>query len=244
MRKLFIVIGILSISFYGICSQTGGKDSLFEGRTCRLVLYNGYETEGIVEKRGEDTVLFRTDIITLKVPVKDIKFVLNPGFGLPETQDEYDSLSREIIPEVKIDTSDECDLYLDDRIVLYDVELLYLSDSTFEAFGGGMKKILLVSAVRKVVFKPVAPFGKGFLIGAGTGFLAGFLPFAFIEPHGETWGGPGVGLIFGLILAIPGGLIGGVVGVLTSSEDTYLFEKGFTAAKSKRLKYIIEKHRK
>lgn len=243
MKRLILLVGILSLSSVYVNSQIQGRDSLYIGRNCRLILYNGYEAEGTVDKKINDTVYFKTDIITLKVPVKDIKFVLNPGYGLPETQEEYDSLSTEIAAPVRTDTSEECDLFLDDRTIINDAELIYLNDSTLKVIEPGRRQEIEISKVRKIVFKPTAPFGKGFLIGAGIGFAAGFFSFAFVEPHGEQWGGPGVGLIFGLLLSVPTGLIGGVVGVITSSEDIYLFDRGLTVSKSKRLKYIIEKHR-
>ena len=243
MKKLILMIGVLSLLSADVNSQPDGKDSLFEGRACKLVLYNGYEAIGIIGRKQNDTVFFRTEIVTLKVPLKEIKFVLNKESDLPETV-EVESLSDEINSVIEIDTSDECDLYLDDRTVMNDVELVYLNDSTLQTIKQGIPKSVKVSGVRKIVFKPIAPFARGYIIGAGIGFAAAFFSLAFVEPHGEQWGGPGVGLVFGFLLSVPSGLLGGVIGVLSSSEDIYLFESGITAAKSKRLKYIIEEHRK
>lgn len=155
-----------------------------------------------------------------------------------------DSTFEEVTMYEESLTSDECDLYLGNKTVLSDVELRYLNDSTVLTKKDDKPMHVDISEIRKIVFKPAAPFGKGFLIGAGIGFLAGFLPSLFIEPHPGEWGGPGIGLIVGLILVLPSGVIGGVVGILTSSDDTYLFDKGITKAKINRLKYIIKKHPK
>jgi hypothetical protein len=244
MKRLIILIGVFYLLSPQLVSQPGRKDSLYDGRPCKLILYNGYEATGNVVRKQNDTIFFKTEVVTLKVPLSEIKFVLDPDADLPESGVEDDSKTVQIITRTEIDTSDECDLYLDDRTVMNDVELVYLNDSTLQSIKQGIPKPVKISGVRKIVFKPIAPFGRGYIIGSAIGFAAGFFSLAFARGHGEQWGGPGVGLVFGFLLSVPAGLLGGVVGVISSSEDIYLFESGTNTAKSKRLKYIVEKHRK
>jgi hypothetical protein len=244
MKKYFVLI-IFSLSFtFTLFAQDLKKDSLFTGRVCKLILYNGYQAEGRITERKNDTLAFETDIVKLFIPVKDIKFVLNPEVELSDLE-ENDTLKYNKItePVAKIDTSAECDVYFDNKSVLKDVRLILVTDSTLKAIRDDRSKIIKISGIRKIVFKPIAPFVKGMLVGAGIGFLVGFLPVAFSEGGGHPgYCGFGPGVFIGLICAIPAGLIGGVVGVLVASDDVYLFDKGVDPKKTKRIRYIIEKH--
>lgn len=165
--------------------------------------------------------------------------------GIPKANHEsMDSLYEDIPQYDKKLISRECDMYLDNRTLISDVEFSILNDSTLLARKDEKAFTVKISDVRKLVYKPVAPFGNGYLIGSGIGFLAVFLPSLFIKPRAGEWGGPGIGALAGLILSVPCGLVGGVVGLLTTSNDSYLFDKGTKPAKFKRLHYLIKKYEK
>lgn len=233
---LFLLIPVI------IQAQT--SDTLREGRNCKVVLYNGYQAEGTITERGSDTIKFKTDVIVLSIPVKDIKFVMNPEFELSDIE-EIDTLDHNSEPIVvqKIDTTSECDIYFHNKKVLNNVQLIEESDSTVKVIRGDQSKIINIAAIRKIVFKTPAPFGKGYLIGSGIGFLIGFFPLAFTRGGGHPdIGGFGAGVIFGLICSVPAGLIGGIIGVLSASDDVYLFDNGIYPQKIKSIKHAMSKH--
>ncbi len=244
MKKVFFVLVLLLCSVQFTSGQNTKGDSLFTGRVCKLVLYNGFQTEGKITDRINDTLSFQTDIINLFIPVKDIKFVLNPEIELSDVE-EFDTLkyNEVYVHVVKIDTTEECDIYMDNKSVLKDVKLIIDSDSTLKTVKENKTKIIGIAGIRKIVFKPSAPFWKGYLYGSLTGFVIGFTPVAFSKGGGHPdFSGVGVGVIFGLVLSIPSGLIGGVIGVLAATDDVYLFDNGIYPAKIKRIKYAMGKH--
>jgi hypothetical protein len=125
-----------------------------------------------------------------------------------------------------------------------DVLLVYENDSTMKIIKEDRSKLISIAGIRKIVFKPSAPFGKGYLYGAAFGFLTGFIPVAFTKGGGHPdFSGPGVGVIVGLALSIPAGLVGGVVGVLTAFEEAVIFDDGNHPAKVKKIKFLIHKHK-
>lgn len=231
-----IILIISSVSF----SQELQNDSLRTGRFCNIVLSYGFQAEGKIIQRNADTVWLETDITVLHIPVKDIKFVLNSDFelnsdGVPES----DSAMTTTV--VTVDTTTECDVYLDAKSELSNVKLMLATDTTFFALRENKKKELNYSDVRKIVFKNQAPFGRGFFEIGGIFFAVGFLTVA-LKKESEGFGGVKDGLLFGLITAIPAGLIGGVIYAMTSTDDVYLFDKGNFEAKTKKIKYLIQKH--
>ena len=242
MNKIILLAVILIILPVSILAQN--EDTLRVGRYCKVVLYNGYEAEGTITERGSDTIRFKTDVILLAIPVKDIKFVMNPEFELSDLE-EVDSSDYRNIPvvEPKIDTTDECDIYITDRSVMKDVLLIVDTDSTIKVVKENRTKIVNIAGIRKIVFKASAPFGKGYLAGSVVGFFIGFIPLALSKGGGHPdFSGFGPGVLLGLVCSIPTGLIGGVIGVLTAYDDTYLFDNGIYPQKMKRIKYAMSKH--
>ncbi len=242
-KNIIFILFLLSLSF-NISAQNNTGDSLKPGRICKLVLYNGFQTEGRITERKNDTLIFETDITNLFIPVKDIKFVLNPDVDLSDLEENYKPENKIISEPVdRIDTTTECDVYFDNKSVLTDVKLIVDTDSTLKALRNDNSKIINIAGIRKIVFKTPAPFGNGYLYGSAVGFGIGFFSLAFASNSGE-WhiGGIGPGLVFGFILSIPTGLIGGVIGVLAAADDVYLFDSGNTLVKIKRIRFTMEKH--
>lgn len=244
MKINLIVISFFLFFAVSIFAQNNSSDSLRLGRDCKVVLYNGFQAEGRIVNRASDTVTLQTDITNLFIPVKDIKFVLNPDVEVSDLE-EMDTLkySRDVIDVVKIDTTDKCDIYLHDRSVMKDVLLIIDTDSTLKVIKENRTKIISIAGIRKIVFKVSAPFGKGYLFGSAIGFFIGFIPLAFSEGGGHPdFSGVGPGILFGLLCSIPAGLVGGVVGVLTAADDVYLFDNGIYPAKIKRIHHAMSKH--
>lgn len=243
MKTKTIIFAILVLIAGSVIAQPN-NDSLREGRYCKVVLYNGYQAEGTIVQRGNDTIEFKTDIVQLSIPVSDIKFVMNPEIEVSDLE-EMDTTDYNKIPiiEPKIDTTDECDIYMTDRSVMKDVLLIVDSDSTIKVVKENRSKIVNIAGIRKIVFKASAPFGKGYLAGSVVGFFIGFIPLAFSRGGGHPdFGGFGAGVLLGLVCSIPTGLIGGVIGVLTAYDDTYLFDNGIYPAKIKRIHHAMSKH--
>lgn len=241
MKKILIIAVILFVT--AISFSQSKTDSMAIGRNCKIVLFNGFQAEGRIRSIINDTLQLETEITNLHIPVKDIKFVMNPDFEVSDIE-ENDTLDYQntTVIEPKIDTTDECDIYLDNKLTYKDVKLIAITDTSIKLVKEDRVKIINIAGMRKIVFKPSSPFGKGLLYGALGGFAFGFFALAFHDNHGESIGGVGAGVIFGLICAIPTGLVGGVIGVLASGDDVYLFDKGITPAKIKRVKYAMEKH--
>ena len=161
-----------------------------------------------------------------------------------------DSVKTNIVDEFVFssspDTSEVCEVYLKKNNLLKDVNLLMKNDTTLFALKKSRLKPINISEIRKLVFKPPSPFWTGYMVGAGIGFLSGFIPviIAGMNDDNSENVSIGVGLLFGLGVSIPSGLIGGVISMLTSADDVYFFDAGISPAKVKRIKYLIKKHQK
>ncbi len=243
MIKIIFSVIILIIFSNSLFSQTESQDSIYSGRVCILILKNGFESDGIITGAKKDTIEFRNEYTEYKIAVNDIKIMLNPGEELSVENKTKDEVKKLPVDGLRLLTK-ECDLYLKAGTLLKDVKLVSATDSSVFAIKDVYSRNVNNSDIRKIVFKPAAPFGYGFLIGSAIGFVAGFLPLAFAEGGGHPdISGPGAGLIFGLILAIPTGLVGGLIGLVVASDDVYYFDKGYSITKNKRLKYVMHKHR-
>ena len=244
MKKILFLALLLLLSDISF-SQNNAGDSLAVGRVCKIVLYNGFQTEGKIASRTSDTLVLSTEITNLRIPVKDIKFVLNSDVELSDylEGDTIDTDNRKAT-YVKQDTTGECDIYFSGGKKLTDVQMVYENDSALKVIRNSESRLIGIAGIRKIVFKPSAPFGKGYLVGSAFGFVLGFVPLAFSKGGGHPdISGPGVGLIVGLVLSVPCGLIGGVASVLGSSDDVVIFDEGLYAAKIKKIKFMINKHK-
>ena len=244
MKKI-LFLALLLLLFDISFSQNNAGDSLAVGRVCKIVLHNGFQADGKIASRNADTVILATEITDLKIPVKDIRFVLNSDVELSDylEGDTIDTDSRKAT-YIKQDTTVECDVYLSGGKKLTDVQMVFENDSTLKVIRNTEFRLIGIRGIRKIVFKPSAPFGKGYLVGSAFGFVLGFVPLAFTKGGGHPdFSGPGVGLVVGLILSVPCGLIGGVASVLGSSDDVVIFDEGLYAAKIKKIKFMINKHK-
>lgn len=220
-------------------------DSIYTGRKCKLVLFNGFEAVGIIIYITADSLRFKTDNNEYAILIKDMKYVMDKDEDVSEREDVGYQIEKLQKRDSYVGTtSKECDIYLSRGIVLKDVSLFINNDTTLLAYSGSYKREIKLSDIKKIVFKGSGGFGTGFLIGAIAGFSAGFLPLAFSKSEGHGGpGGPGLGVVVGLIFALPAGLAGGVVGAFLDKDDVYIFESGLSKNKHSMLKYIILKHK-
>lgn len=221
-------------------------DSIYIGRKCKVVLFNGFEAVGRIVYLTKDSLRIKTDTYEHKILVKDIKYVMDKDEDVGERDDMGNQIEKIRIedPDHRIE-SEECDLLLANRIELKNVSLLIYNDSTIYAYTDNYRKDIKFSDIRKIVFKGSSGFGTGFLIGAAVGFSIGFFPLAFTRADGHPgFGGPAVGAIVGLIFTLPGAIVGGLLGLAFDKDDIYHFENGNTANKQSWIKYVIMKHQK
>lgn len=134
--------------------------------------------------------------------------------------------------------TNDCDIYLKDRSLLKGVNITRLFDSTVTIDKEGVKKQFNVKEINKIRFPGVSGFWTGAGIGAGVSVVGWTLVgLAFGRADGI---GPCV--LFGLAGAIPCGLVGGLVGLLSEKETEYYdLSSGNPKAKLKRLRYILDK---
>lgn len=156
-----------------------------------------------------------------------------------------DSVKINIIDEFVSfsDTSVLCDLYLRKKGLLKDVYLLYKNDSTLLAIKQTKSRTVSISDIRKMVFKAPAPFWTGYLAGSMIGFLGVLVPVTIASTDDNSESGDfGLGLLLAIGVSVPAGLVGGGISFIASPDDTYFFEAGTTIAKTKRIKYLLNKH--
>lgn len=239
MKNTLIILLLLAGMILPLSSQPVQGDSLRTGRICRIVLYNGFQTEGVIRENKNDTLKVETEITNLYIPVKDIKFVMDTSIDVFEREEQERRNAEDDLPPItKADTTGKCDIYISDKTMLKDVKLLLDTDSTLTVIKGSRSRIVDIAGIRKIVFKPTTAFGYGYLYGSVIGFISGLVTFVAAVGSGHL----GYGVLAGLICSIPAGILGGVVGLISTSEQTYLFDEGLYPAKVKRIKFLIEKH--
>jgi len=244
VKNTLAILVLLAGIVLPLGSQPVSGDSLRTGRICKIVLYNGFQTEGIIRENKNDTLKLETEITNLYIPVKDIKFVMDTSIDVFDREEQERKNAEEDLPvTAEADTTFECDIYMSDKTLLKDVKLILDSDSTLITLKQKRSKTINISGIRKIVFKQSAPFGTGYFYGSVIGFALGFMTLAFSPGGGHPdISGVGPGLILGLLTSVPFGLTGGLIGSLTASDDIYLFDEGIYPAKVKRIRYLVEKH--
>jgi hypothetical protein len=244
MKYTLTIFVLLAGMIMPLSSQPVQGDSLRTGRICKIVLYNGFQTEGVIRENKNDTLKLETEITNHYIPVKDIRFVMDTSIDIFDREEQERKNAEDDHPvTAKVDTTGECDIYMSDKTLLKDVKLILDTDSTLITLKQKRSKTINISGIRKIVFKQSAPFGTGYFYGSVIGFALGFMTLAFSPGGGHPdFSGIGPGLILGLVTSIPFGLVGGLISSLTASDDTYLFDEGLYPAKINRIRYLIEKH--
>ncbi|HMQ99626.1 MAG TPA: hypothetical protein PKE39_11435 [Ignavibacteria bacterium] len=241
--KIILLVSIIILNLVSTAnSQNNSSDSLRLGRNCKIVLYNGFQAEGKIVNRGSDTITLQTDVTRHDIPVNGIKFVLNPEIELSDVEENPTGKYEELnIETVRIDTTEYCDIYMDDKSSYLNVRVILDTDTTIRVVKDNRSKTVNIAGIRKMEFKPSAPFGKGYFIGSLVGIGIGLVTGLSISGGHGSIGFPGL-IAFCFLASIPAGLVGGVIGAITAKNEMYLFEKGLKANKIKRIEFIIKKH--
>jgi len=160
-----------------------------------------------------------------------------------KTHSQEDSLHDNLSFELPSST-EKCDIYLSGSRRVTEVSLGKLLDTTVNIYKDGFSKSINISEIKRVTFK-----NHAFWTGAAVGFAASVVFWGvyglMLNHHGhpDFFGGGG-GFLVGLVLGVPIGLVSGMVAEFVTADDTYNFKGNNTNAKTKRLKYIMQKHRK
>ena len=134
--------------------------------------------------------------------------------------------------------TEECTVYLKNRSYLKDVSMIKLTGSSLFVVKKGISKKIDVQDINKIVFPGKSGFWTGAII--GTAISAAAWTLLVIAFHGEFSANTVTGVI---IYSLPGGLLGGLIGLIFSSNDVvYDISGGNPNARMKRLKYIMQKH--
>lgn len=238
MKKI-IFLAALFMMLSNCINLYAQSDSLKLGRDCKVVLYNGFQVEGKIINRASDTITLQTEITKLFIPVKEIRFVLNPDIELSELEETEEIKKDEFIEAEKIDTTDKCDLYLNNKTMMSGVLLVKDTDSTIKVIKDNRTKIQNISGIRKIAFKTTAPFGKGYLIGSLVGAGVSFVTILLLSlGSAEVY----QYIVYSALGSIPFGVIGGLLGEIFARDDIYLFDSGNYPAKLKRIHYAMSKH--
>jgi hypothetical protein len=164
---------------------------------------------------------------------------------------EQSSLSKQIAAPLSIqkfrlnrlsvynDTTDECDINLDNSILLKDVKIIDAGDSLFTITKLNVDRKFEISQIKSIKFINHG-FSKGLIYGvlASTAFW-GILGTA----TSSAWGKSGVWFLIGFVLGIPTGIITGIITEFATQDDIYDFGNINNAAKLSRLKYIMREHK-
>jgi hypothetical protein len=138
------------------------------------------------------------------------------------------------------DTSDECNITLNDGTLLKDVSFLSSNDSMFTIVKNSLRNDFPISRLHKVIFEK-HNFWTGFAIGVlGSVCFWEIIGLAALKSEPR---GPGLGLVVGLICAPPVGLICGLVAEFGSKDDVYNFSTINPSSRANRLKNIILRHK-
>jgi hypothetical protein len=140
--------------------------------------------------------------------------------------------------------TENCDIYLSGSYRVTEVSLGKLIDTTVNIYKEGYSRSFNVSEIKRITFK-----NHGFWAGTAYGFAGTVLAlglYGLVASHGggDTEYGPMVGFVFGAMLGIPVGLVTGIITEFVIQDDVYNFKGYNPTAKIKRLKYIMNKHRK
>ena len=180
----------------------------------------------------------------LKMPCKKFFFVVlmlilftvnivytQASFHLP-----FPNKHKSILPVT--DSTELCNIYLTSNNLLKDVRITDSGDSLFTITKSDVSKSFEIAQLNRVEIIQHG-FWNGFFYGgiASVG-ICGLL--GLTAGHGSE---AGYGFIFGFILAAPAGLIVGLISEFAAKNVVYDFNGLNPSIKSKRLKYIRQKHK-
>jgi len=212
------------------------------GNEYTIKIKGGFEPTGIVIYQDSATIKLQTQYKIFDLRRDEITAV--EGFETAE--------SKMLMRKAAKDTTIECDIYMIDRSLYKNVNIIRSEDSVVVLLKENTRRNIDLYAINKIVFTE-SGLWRGVGIGAGIGFGLGFLTgmfalstFSFEGTREFDFGrGLSFGFMTGVIMAIPSGVIGGFIGSLTGDKRTVYDMSGVNRElKLKRLRYIIEENRK
>lgn len=200
----------------------------------------------LLQKDSASLVLISSVNKEIIIPFAEIQFIEDAnGRVVYQTKEHRDQVMREELLRVKrenSDTSGYCNIYLKEGIMLKDVRITNVKDSTFEAVKSNISNTFTISGINRIVFINHG-FWKGFAYGA-AGSIAVWTVLGLASGSGTDMGSPaGWGFIIGLGLAIPTGIVSGIISEFVVNDDVYNFNRINPDAKVKRLKYLVGKEK-
>lgn len=107
---------------------------MFVGKQCKVVLFNGFEAVGKISYLTADSMRLKSEMTEHKILVKDIKYILKPDEDVSVREDP-ENIIKEIESQIIVRdfASGECDVYLSDKTLLKDVNVLFISDTSVYA---------------------------------------------------------------------------------------------------------------
>ena len=245
-----LMVFLILFGFADLCSsfaQSHNSDSLQISSRYLIHGNDGSTMEGtLLQKDSASLAVISLTNKNIIIPFAEIQFIEDAnGRVVYQTKEHRDQVMREELLHVKLknsDTSEFCDIYLKEGILLKDVRITNVNDSTFEAVKSVHSNVFNISSVNRIVFINHG-FWKGFAYGA-AGSIAVWTVLGLASGGGGDMGSPaGWGFIIGLGLAIPTGLISGIISEFVVNDDVYNFSKINPDAKAKRLSYLIKKEK-
>jgi len=142
------------------------------------------------------------------------------------------------------DSTDECTIILNSGNSLKDVRIVDSNDSAFTITKSNFNKSFLISGINSIEFEK-HNFWKGFLYGSLVTIATTLTLSAILAKsvHGESELGLAILFYGGLLISVPVGVITGAICEFFSYDISYKFNMINSSVKSKRLKYIREKHK-
>jgi hypothetical protein len=147
--------------------------------------------------------------------------------------------SQETDYTIKMNKSDKCDIYLQNRDSYRNVYIFEINDSSALIKENNFNKEVAIANIRTVKFTYNNGWWKGALYGAGVDVIATLI--GGIATSKDN--GPPYVLGYGLIGLIPSALIGGVIGYIADTDNLYTFsENENVKSKIKKLRKIIKEN--
>jgi hypothetical protein len=140
--------------------------------------------------------------------------------------------------------SNPCDIQFRDGRGMTNTRLLGIHKDLVLVTDKNAYKIVNVDKFAKIKFDNGSYIWTGAGIGAAVGFLAGYFLYDILGDKSKKFLGKDPSIGIGLILTIPCGVIGGIIGSLYKNIDIYDLSKMNSYNKNKEIKWIMRYHSK
>jgi len=242
---LFLIVTLTPLNNYfhpKNYGQTIQKDSLIIGdfykvigkdeTSCQGVLVK-YDSLGLVIKtQNEKELYLGWELVSQILDKND-----NVSYFAKEIYKIQIQNEEKINHTVMRDTSDECDIYMNNTFRLKDVKIIEIGDSTFKVIKDKYSRDFKIIDIKKIEIKNHGFWG-GAIVGVASAFV-GWLTIGIIAGANgaEDWQ-----WLFPIATAtaLPTGLIGGFIGEFVVQDSDYSFNNLSLEIKRARLKLFVK----